>query len=175
VVGAVAGRLQALAHVRVQAQVRGAEDLVELRHGAGADHRDHRRVALHEPGQHHLAGGRAQLGRHLRAARKRYRQRRDRPVRALAERLPDTHLLGVAASLHVLVHLDGAVDCAAVVGRAAASGMRVANLDTYRCRDDPTGPGLVLGYGNLADGQLDEAVVLLATAVAESRRVPRES
>jgi hypothetical protein len=33
----------------------------------------------------------------------------------------------------------------------------------------------VLGYGNLADGQLDEAVVLLATAVAESRRVPRES
>jgi GntR family transcriptional regulator/MocR family aminotransferase len=113
--------------------------------------------------------------RHLRAARKRYRLRRDRLVRALAERLPDTHLLGVAAGLHLLVHFDDAVDCAAVVTRAAASGMRVANLDTYRCRDDATGPGLVLGYGNLADGQLDEAVVLLATAVAESRRVPRES
>jgi GntR family transcriptional regulator/MocR family aminotransferase len=113
--------------------------------------------------------------RHLRAARKRYRLRRDRLVRALAERLPDTYLLGVAAGLHLLVHFDDAVDCAAVVTRAAASGMRVANLDTYRCRDDATGPGLVLGYGNLADGQLDEAVVLLATAVAESRRVPRES
>jgi hypothetical protein len=48
--------------------------------------------------------------------------------------------------------------------------MRVANLDTYRCRDDAIGPGLVLGYGNLADGQLDEAVALLATTVAERRR-----
>ena len=108
--------------------------------------------------------------RHLRAARKRYRRRRDRLVRALAERLPDARLLGVAAGLHLLVHLDGAVDCAAVVSRAAAGGMRVANLDTYRCRDDAIGPGLVLGYGNLADGQLDEAVALLATTVAERRR-----
>jgi hypothetical protein len=33
--------------------------------------------------------------------------------------------------------------------------MRVANLDTYRCRDHATGPGLVLDYGNLADGQAD--------------------
>jgi GntR family transcriptional regulator/MocR family aminotransferase len=108
--------------------------------------------------------------RHLRAARTRYRRRRDRLVRALAERLPDARLLGVAAGLHLLVTFDGAVDCGAVVGRAAAIGMRVANLDTYRCRDDATGPGLVLGYGNLADGQVDEAVALLATTVAASRR-----
>jgi GntR family transcriptional regulator/MocR family aminotransferase len=108
--------------------------------------------------------------RHLRAARTRYRRRRDRLVRALAERLPDARLLGVAAGLHLLVTFDGAVDCAAVVGRAAADGMRVANLDTYRCRDGATGPGLVLGYGNLADGQVDEAVALLATTVAASRR-----
>ena len=113
--------------------------------------------------------------RHLRAARKRYRLRRDRLVLALAEHLPDARLLGVAAGLHLVVQLDDAVDCAAVVTRAAASGMRVANLDTYRCRDDVAGPGLVLGYGNLADSQLDEAVVLLATTVAESRPVPRES
>jgi GntR family transcriptional regulator / MocR family aminotransferase len=108
--------------------------------------------------------------RHLRAARKRYRRRRDRLVQALAERLPDARLLGVAAGLHLLVHLDGAVDCAAVVSRAAAGGMRVANLDTYRCRQDAIGPGLVLGYGNLADAQLDEAVALLAATVAASRR-----
>jgi GntR family transcriptional regulator/MocR family aminotransferase len=62
------------------------------------------------------------------------------------------------------------VDCAEVVSRAAAGGLRVASLDTYRCRDDAIGPGLVLGYGNLADGQLDEAVALLAATVAESRR-----
>jgi hypothetical protein len=32
-------------------------------------------------------------------------------------------------------------------------------------------PGLVLGYGNLADGQIDEAMALLAAAVADSRRM----
>ena len=108
--------------------------------------------------------------RHLRAARTRYRQRRDRLVRALAERLPDARLLGVAAGLHLLVQLDGGVDCAEVVDRATAGGMRVANLDTYRRRDDAIGPGLVLGYGNLADGQVEEAVALLAAIVADSRR-----
>ena len=56
--------------------------------------------------------------RHLRAARKRYRQRRDRLVRALAERLPGARLLGVAAGLHLVVLLDDAVDCAEVVSRA---------------------------------------------------------
>jgi hypothetical protein len=57
-----------------------------------------------------------------------------------------------------------------VVDRAAAAGMRVANLDTYRSRDDAAGPGLVLGYGNLADGQVDEAVALLAATVADLSR-----
>jgi len=104
--------------------------------------------------------------RHLRAARKRYRLRRDRLVRALAERLPGARLLGVAAGLHLVVLLDDAVDCAEVVGRVAAAGMRVANLDTYRCRDDAIGAGLVLGYGNLADAQVGEAVALLAATVS---------
>ena len=104
--------------------------------------------------------------RHLRAARKRFRRRRDRLVRALAERLPAARLLGVAAGLHLLVQLDGAVDGAAVVARAATAGVRVANLDTYRVGDAAAGPGLVLGYGNLADGQVEEAVTLLAAAVA---------
>jgi GntR family transcriptional regulator/MocR family aminotransferase len=48
--------------------------------------------------------------------------------------------------------------------------MRVANLETYRVRDHATGPGLVLGYGNLADGQVEQAVALLAALVAEGRR-----
>jgi GntR family transcriptional regulator / MocR family aminotransferase len=108
--------------------------------------------------------------RHLRAARKRFRLRRDRLVRGLAERLPDARLLGVAAGLHLLVHLDGAVDCAGVVARAAAAGVRVANLDTYRVRDAAAGPGLVLGYGNLTDGQVEEAVTLLVAAVSEALR-----
>jgi GntR family transcriptional regulator / MocR family aminotransferase len=56
-----------------------------------------------------------------------------------------------------------------VLGRAAAAGMRVANLDAHRVRPDATAPGLVLGYGNLADGQVELAVILLATAVSGGR------
>jgi hypothetical protein len=47
--------------------------------------------------------------------------------------------------------------------------VRVANLDTYRGGNDAAGPGLVLGYGNLTDGQVEEAVTLLAAATAAIR------
>jgi GntR family transcriptional regulator / MocR family aminotransferase len=103
--------------------------------------------------------------RHLRVARTRYRARRDQVVRALAEHLPDGRVQGVAAGLHVLLQLPTGTDAAAVVRQATAAGVRVANLDTYRSRERPEAPGLVLGYGNLADHQVDEAVALLAAAV----------
>jgi GntR family transcriptional regulator/MocR family aminotransferase len=106
--------------------------------------------------------------RHLRAARQRFRRRRDRLVDGLAERLPGARLLGVAAGLHLLVRLEGGMDAAAVVAGAAAAGVRVADLDTYQARA-AVGPGLVLGYGNLADGQVEDAVILLAAA-AEALR-----
>ena len=108
--------------------------------------------------------------RHLRVTRTRYRARRDRMVRSLAEHLPDGRVRGVAAGLHVLLELPAGTDAAAVVRRAAAAGVRVANLDTYRFLDLPEAPGLVLGYGNLADHQVDEAVARLAAAV---RGLPR--
>jgi DNA-binding transcriptional MocR family regulator len=50
-------------------------------------------------------------------------------------------------------------------------GVRVANLDQYRCSDQPR-QGLVLGYGNLADHQIDEGVTLLATATLGHRSAP---
>ena len=103
--------------------------------------------------------------RHLRVARTRYRARRDRMVRALADHLPGARVAGIAAGLHILLHLPAGTDAAAVVRRAAAARVRVANLDTYRFRPLTEAPGLVLGYGNLADHQVDDAVGRLATAV----------
>jgi GntR family transcriptional regulator/MocR family aminotransferase len=100
--------------------------------------------------------------RYLRAARQRYRARRDALVAALARRLPAARVDGVAAGLHLL--LGGvAGDAAAIVARAAAAGVAVADLAWYRVRPGP--PGLVLGYGNLADRAVAEAVDLLAAAV----------
>ncbi len=100
--------------------------------------------------------------RQLRAVRLRYRARRDALVAALATHLPDSRITGVAAGLHLLLHLPGSPDTGALVRRAAAEGLNLVDLNTYRDEhsDDPT---LVLGYGNLADGAVLPAVALLAS------------
>jgi GntR family transcriptional regulator / MocR family aminotransferase len=103
--------------------------------------------------------------RHLRAARIRYRTRRDGLVRALAVRLPDSRVCGVSAGLHFVLYLPAGSDAPAVISRAAHEGVRVANLDTYRFTPAPELPGLVLGYGNLADHQVQEAVTRLTSSV----------
>jgi GntR family transcriptional regulator / MocR family aminotransferase len=101
--------------------------------------------------------------RHLRAGRQRYRQRRDVLVRALTDVIPGVRVTGASAGLHLVVllgSLEGGADPAAIQRRALARGVRVANLDTYRAAS--TGePGLVLGYGNIADHQIRPAVTLL--------------
>ncbi|MFC0067108.1 PLP-dependent aminotransferase family protein [Umezawaea endophytica] len=100
--------------------------------------------------------------RHLRAVRSRYRARRDALVAALATHLPDSRITGVAAGLHLLLHLGGSPDTGALVRRAAAEGLNLVDLDTYRT--EPSGdPTLVLGYGNLADHAVVPAVALLAS------------
>ncbi|MGW0230003.1 MocR-like pyridoxine biosynthesis transcription factor PdxR [Actinopolymorpha singaporensis] len=106
--------------------------------------------------------------RHLRAARHRYRHRRDALVAALGASLPRCELSGVAAGLHLVLHLEPATPAATVVARAAARGVRVADLDGYRLRPDPTRPALVLGYGNLPDNAVVAAVERLTDAISSA-------
>ncbi|CAM5375562.1 PLP-dependent aminotransferase family protein [Streptomyces griseorubiginosus] len=105
--------------------------------------------------------------RHLRACRKRYRDRRDALVGALAERLPDAPVSGVAAGLHLLLRLPAGTDPAAVVRAATARSLRVADLAAYHATADHSEQGLVLGYGNLADGMVTEAVRLLGETIGD--------
>jgi GntR family transcriptional regulator/MocR family aminotransferase len=99
--------------------------------------------------------------RHLRAGRQRYRRRRD----ALVGALSGMRVTGASAGLHLVVFLGDGADAAAIQRRALALGVRVANLDTYRA--GTTGePGLVLGYGNLADHQISAAVAVLRQAAS---------
>ncbi|MEU9450550.1 PLP-dependent aminotransferase family protein [Streptomyces sp. NPDC048277] len=107
--------------------------------------------------------------RHLRACRQRYRLRRDTLVRALAEQLPGAPVSGVAAGLHLILRLPASVDTAAVVRAAAARSLRVADLAAYHATGDHADHGLVLGYGNLADHALHEAVDRLREAIEVSR------
>jgi len=107
--------------------------------------------------------------RHLRACRQRYRIRRDALVRALGDQLPGTAVSGIAAGLHLVLHLPATVDTAAVTEAAAARSVRVADLAAYHATEHHAGHGLVLGYGNLADTAVDEAVRLLSDATRVSR------
>lgn len=108
--------------------------------------------------------------RHLRRCRQRYRRRRDALVAALTAALPRASVSGVAAGLHLVLHLPEGTDAAAVRSAAARRSVRVVELAGYHARPDRAPSGLVLGYGNLADSAVDEAVQLLAEAIAEAAR-----
>ncbi len=119
-----------------------------------------------------LAGG--DYERYLRASRRRYRARRDALVAALGMVLPDVEVTGIAAGLHVLAQLPADVDGAAVTRTAARQGLRLVPLEAYRhdhaSRKQPaSADALVLGYGNLADSAVPEAVTVLAHAVDAHR------
>ncbi|MEU4448995.1 PLP-dependent aminotransferase family protein [Actinosynnema sp. NPDC050801] len=102
---------------------------------------------------------------HLRAARRRFRARRDLLVRTLAELVPEGRVAGTAAGLHVLLHLPDGTDTRHAVRTAAAAGLRLVDLDDYRTRRSP-GRALVLGYGNIGDTEIPPAVALLRDALA---------
>jgi GntR family transcriptional regulator / MocR family aminotransferase len=103
--------------------------------------------------------------RHLRGRRRAFQQRRSALVDALDRRLPECDVVGMAAGLHLVLTLPTEVDAAAVVRRGRQRGVQVSDLAAYRIRPEPTSPALVLGYGNLADSAVDDAVAQLAAAV----------
>ncbi|WP_251150105.1 PLP-dependent aminotransferase family protein [Cellulosimicrobium sp. Marseille-Q4280] len=104
--------------------------------------------------------------RHLRAARRRYRARRDAVLAALGRHLPRATVSGLAAGMHALLDLgDDAPDAAHVVREAAAREVAVVDLRRYQVTPGARSTTLVLGYGNLADARVDEAVQRLADAV----------
>ncbi|MCF4122111.1 PLP-dependent aminotransferase family protein [Antribacter sp. KLBMP9083] len=106
-------------------------------------------------------------GRHLRAARSRYKRRRAALLAALSRELPHADVRGIAAGMHALVDLAGipGPDAADVTREAAALGVAVADLRRYLVSPPARSTVLVVGYGNLADPRVGEAVRRLAEAV----------
>lgn len=110
-----------------------------------------------------MASGR--LAWHLRRARKVYAARHARLVAAVERELGAwVELVPSSAGLHVCALVrDGVdVDLAAVVGRAAAAGVRAETLARYRVGEGRD--GLVLGFGRLPAERIEAAVGLLAEA-----------
>ena len=127
--------------------------------------------ALHDLGspvldQHVLARmiANGDHSQHLRLMRRRYRDRRDAFVAALADRLPRVKVHGVSAGLHAYAELPEWCDEAKVVTAAAARGVAVEGVTPMRVRG-PGPPAIVVGYARLPERRLIEAVGLLAEAI----------
>jgi GntR family transcriptional regulator/MocR family aminotransferase len=110
---------------------------------------------------------------HLRAARRRFRTRRDLLVRTLGDQVPEGRVAGTAAGLHVLLHLPDGTDTRRVVLAAAAAGLSLSDLDDYRTKRTAD-RALVLGYGNIGDTEIPPAVTLLRETL-RSAPAPRRS
>jgi GntR family transcriptional regulator / MocR family aminotransferase len=106
--------------------------------------------------------------RHVRAARARYREKREVLLEAIDAALPGARVRGIAAGLHVLLELPAEVDEATVVERAGAAGVRVQGLRDFT-RAHPQPPALVLGYGLPTIRELREAVAVIAAACDAAR------
>jgi GntR family transcriptional regulator/MocR family aminotransferase len=102
--------------------------------------------------------------RHLRRARRVHRERRDAVVAALRTYLPDGHVSGVAAGLHLVVELPPGSDDADIAARAQAAGLGPLALSELRLRAGGR-PGLVLGYAAHSPHELTRAVRVLGRLV----------
>ncbi len=85
--------------------------------------------------------------RHVRHARLAYRRRRDTLIAALRRDAPQARVTGIAAGLHVLVHLPAGRHEEDLVADAAARGLAIEGLRAYAAVPDGRHvPALVLGY-----------------------------
>jgi GntR family transcriptional regulator / MocR family aminotransferase len=103
--------------------------------------------------------------RHLRASRVRFRARRARLIDALHRLLPDCRIRGADGGLHLLLDLPPGTDAARVVTEALRHDVQVYDLDEMRFAPDPDAPALLLGYSDLTDALVEDAVEALASVI----------
>jgi GntR family transcriptional regulator / MocR family aminotransferase len=104
---------------------------------------------------------RGEIDRHLRRQRRRYHQRRQALLEALATELPDLNIQGAAAGLYLVVQLPDHLDARSVLNIARARGIALESVE------GPT-PGLVLGYANLHQTIAQQAVAELTICIQEA-------
>ena len=101
--------------------------------------------------------------RHLRGMRRRYRQRRDAFIEALARRLPDWQVMGSAGGLHLTVALPPEMHEGRLVAAASGLGLSVLGLAPMS-GSTGTEPGIVISYARATPSMSEEAVDRLVKA-----------
>lgn len=104
---------------------------------------------------------RGDLERHLRSSRTRFRRRRQRLLEALDRTLPELTATGIAAGMHLVLPLPPGSSATDITSAGATVGLALTPLTRYEAGDHRP-ESLVLGYGNLDDALVEEAVFRLA-------------
>ena len=102
--------------------------------------------------------------RHLRQMRRRYRARRDALLDALARHLPDAEVLGAAAGVHLALRFPEDFPFDALVAHATKMRIRIETLAPCYAEPATAPTGLLMGYGNLTESQIERGVRELARA-----------
>jgi GntR family transcriptional regulator/MocR family aminotransferase len=108
--------------------------------------------------------------RYLRGSRQRLRARRAALVTALQHTLPECRVHGSEGGLDLLLDLPAGSDTRAILAAAERRDMAMCDPDGLRFGPEPGPPGLLLGYGNLRDSVIEEAVAVLAEVIATAGR-----
>ena len=112
---------------------------------------------------------RGDLDRHLRRMRTRYRRRRDLLVQAVAEHLPDATVRGIAAGLHATVELAPHDDEQAILDEAHRRRLDLTTMRDFWCEPGAGPPTLLVGYAQIPDHAVADAVHELAQVVHATR------
>jgi len=108
--------------------------------------------------------------RHVRRSRLRYLRRRDRLISALGQALPQPRVTGVAAGLHALLNLPDGMGEAEVVAAAAARGLELDSMRSFRPAGIDYPPSLVLGYGTPPAHAFTTAITRLCAVLQAAQR-----
>lgn len=106
--------------------------------------------------------------RHIAAARRAYRRRRDLLVRELAASLPALPVCGAAAGMQLFLELGSDIDDVVVAEAAAAHGINISPLTPLHLAPSRQ-RGLLAGFGRLPEHKIPAAVAALASVLAETR------
>jgi GntR family transcriptional regulator/MocR family aminotransferase len=109
--------------------------------------------------------------RNLRMLRRRYAERREWLVQALASQLPDWPVMGIQGGLHVVVQLPDGVSEARMVAGAASEGVAVIGL-AVMVGVHPRPPAVILSFARSTRDMIDDAVTRLARAYRNLDQVP---
>ncbi|HEU4332603.1 MAG TPA: PLP-dependent aminotransferase family protein [Lapillicoccus sp.] len=103
--------------------------------------------------------------RHLRQMRSVYKSRREALVEALDRYAPEVAVTGLAAGCHAVLRLPAGVSEESAVAGCAAHSVAVYGMSRYRS-DRGTEPAeLVLGFGNVSERAIAEAMRRVAPAL----------